>query len=492
MSNKLYYGDNLDILPRYVADESVDLIYLDPPFNSNADYNILFSEHDGTGAAAQIKAFVDTWQWDEAAARTYEAVVEQGGTVSQAMQAFRMLLGGSDLLAYLTMMAPRLVELRRVLKRTGSIYLHCDATAGHYLKILMDAVFGPKNFRNEIIWYYYNKMHDRRKGLFPNANDTILFYVKDIDAEFTFHQLKEMREKPVKQLARKKFEGRMVNVKDAEGHVVYRLKEDRTIDNVWRLPCLQPAAAERLGYPTQKPESVLERIILASSNEGDLLLDPFCGCGTAVAVSQRLKRRWIGIDITHLAINLIKNRMKDAFGAKAKYEIVGEPVSVADAEELAATKPYQFQYWALGLVPGARPAEIKKGADKGIDGRLYFHDEGESGKTKQVIFSVKAGQLHAPYVRDLRGVIDREKAELGVLISMQTPTQPMRAEAASAGFYDSPWGTKHPRLQLLTVEELLNGKRVDMPPTGDLRTFKKARKAETKPAVTRKLFDKKP
>ena len=475
--NTLYYGDNIDILRRHIKDESVDLVYLDPPFNSNANYNLLFAEQDGARAAAQIQAFGDTWRWDQASAAAYEEVVEAGGEVSRAMQAFRTFLGHNDMLAYLSMMAPRLLELRRVLKKTGSIYLHCDTTAGHYLKMLMDAVFGPTNFRNEIIWYYYNKMHDRRKGMFPKANDLILFYVNDVDSDFTFHQLKEMRDRPVKQLARKKVDGRMVNVKDAEGHVVWRLKADRTLDNVWRLPCLQPAAAERLGYPTQKPESVLERIIQASSNEGDVVLDPFCGCGTAVAVAQRLKRKWIGIDITHLAINLIKIRLKDAFGDKAKYDVVGEPVSVEDAQDLANSNPYQFQWWSLGLV-GARPADQKKGADRGIDGRLYFHDEGASGKTKQIIFSVKAGHVNVSHVRDLRGVLDREEAQIGVLIAMDEPTKPMTVEAAGAGFYSSPWGTKHPRIQILTIKELLGGAKVDMPPSQDLRTFKQAAKVK--------------
>jgi hypothetical protein len=214
-----------------------------------------------------------------------------------------------------------------------------------------------------------------------------------------------------------------------------------------------------------------------------VVLDPFCGCGTAIAVAQRLKREWIGIDITHLAVMLIKHRLLDAFGDQAVYEVVGEPVSAPDAKELAEQDPYQFQWWALGLV-GARPVEQKKGADKGIDGRLYFHDEGPTGKTKQIIFSVKAGHVTVSHVRDLRGVLDREQATIGVLLSMEEPTGPMRAEAASAGFYDSPWG-KHPRIQLLTVAELLDGKRVDYPPAGQVNvTFKKAPKAQYEEATT--------
>ena len=239
-------------------------------------------------------------------------------------------------------------------------------------------------------------------------------------------------------------------------------------------------SGEILGYPTQKPEALLDRIIESSSNEGDVVLDPFCGCGTATAVAQRLKRNWIGIDITHLAIGLIKSRLRDAFGddTSKTYTVIGEPVCVPDAVQLAAEDPYQFQWWALGLV-GARRAEQKKGADQGIDGRLLFHDEpGSTGKTKQIILSVKAGHVNVSQLRDLRGVIDREKAEIGVLLCLEDVTKPMRTEAASAGFYKSPWGN-HPRLQILTIAELLEGKQIDYPhPAGNL-TFKRAPKAAT-------------
>lgn len=480
--NLLYYGDNLDILRRHVKDECVDLVYLDPPFKSNQDYDVLFEEKDGARSAAQIRAFGDTWEWDAAAASAYREIVEKGPeSVSRTMQGFRRIVGDSDMLAYLSMMAPRLMELRRVLKQTGSIYLHCDVTASAHLRLLMDAVFGPKNFRNEVVWYYYNKMHDSRKKLFPRATDTILFYVRDLSSAFTYHQLKERREEPIKQLLRKKAGGRMVNVKGADGHVVYRLKEDRTIDNVWRIPCLQPAASEKLGYPTQKPKALLERIIQSSTNEGDLVLDPFCGCGTAIEAAQALNRNWMGIDITHLAIALVRHRLRGAFGKSLKYKVIGEPVSLPDAETLAASEPFQFQCWALGLV-GARPTEPKKGADKGIDGRLYFHDEKRLTITKQIMLSVKAGRTGVSHVRDLWSAIDRGKAQIGVLISLQEPTQPMRAEAASAGFYEAPsWlGKRYPRIQLLTIAELLGGQGIDYPPEHARRdaTFKEAPRAK--------------
>jgi hypothetical protein len=256
------------------------------------------------------------------------------------------------------------------------------------------------------------------------------------------------------------------------------------LGDVWMdIPPINSQAQERLGYPTQKPEALLERIIASSSNPGDVVLDPFCGCGTTIAAAQKLERNWIGIDITHLAINLIKSRLQDAFGEDIKktYRVIGEPVSIPDAEQLAAEDPYQFQFWALGLV-GARPHEERRGADKGIDGRLFFHDEGASGKAKQVIISVKAGKVTRSHVHELRGVVEREKAQIGVLISFHEPTRQMREEAASAGFYDSPWG-KHPRIQLITIAELLDGRTIDYPRTkGSNVTYKQAPRAVKKVA----------
>jgi len=469
--NVLYYGDNLDILRRYIKDETVDLIYLDPPFKSNQDYNVLFAEQNGSRSAAQIKAFEDTWQWDKTSAKTYQEIVEGGGKVAEAMLAFRTYLGENDMMAYLAMMAPRLIELRRVLKCSGSIYLHCDPTASHYLKILMDAVFGPANFQNEVIWCY--KTGGATKRRFGRKHDILLFYGKDA-AQTVFNVQKEKSYMMHRYGFKKsKFQ------EDEQGQYSWVIMKDW-----WEIPSVGSADKQRLGYPTQKPERLLERVITASSNEGDIVLDPFCGCGTTIAVAQRLKRRWMGIDITCLATALIKHRLKDTFGEKIRktYKVIGEPVSLPDAETLAKEDPYQFQWWALGLVD-ARPVEQKKGADKGIDGRLYFHDEAENKKTKtkQIIFSVKAGQTSPGHVRDLRGVIEREKAEIGVFICMQKATKPMRAEAASAGFYKSPWGTKHATMQILTVEELLSGKTVDYPHSEGVNvTFNKAPKAKAK------------
>ncbi|MEA3310944.1 MAG: DNA methyltransferase [candidate division WOR-3 bacterium] len=468
VDNLLYYGDNLDILRHYIKDETVDLIYLDPPFNSKATYNVLFGEQNGSRSAAQIKAFEDTWRWDQEAATAYQKVVECGGLVSQTMQAFRQLLGDNDMLAYLTMMAQRLVELRRVLKPIGSIYLHCDPTASHYLKILMDSIFGAKNFRNEIVWCYTSGGVPKRD--FARKHDIIFRYSKTDKFEFN---------PQYRPYSPGTLERGLTKVKGPK----YKLRKEGAVMQDWWVDLqkvLSPTAKETLGYPTQKPEALLERIVKAGSNEGDTILDPFCGCGTTIAVAQRLKRCWIGIDITHLAITLIKHRLRDAFGDKATYKVIGEPVSLPDAKTLAKQDPYQFQWWALGLV-GARPVEQKKGSDKGIDGRIWFHDEGERGKTKQVILSVKAGHTNVAHIRDLRGVVEREKAEIGVLISMQNPTQPMRSEAAGAGSYYSPgWNQKYPKLQILTVAELLASKGIEMPPLRQVnKTFKKAPRAIT-------------
>ena len=483
--NQLYYGDNIDVLARHVDDESVDLIYLDPPFNSNADYNVLFREQDGSRAAAQITAFKDTWRWDQAAVESYQTTVESGGKIAESLIAFRGFLGESDVLAYLSMMAPRLLSLHGKLKETGSLFLHCDPTASHYLKMLMDAIFGATNFVNEIIWHYHTG--GASKNHFSRKHDIILFYAKN-EKKKRFNVIREpYREDSTQHFTEVDDDGRRYRVRTIGGRdYVYYLDEGRISHDVWEIDALNANAAERLGYPTQKPEALLERIIAAATDEGDLVLDPFCGCGTTIAVAQRLGRRWTGIDITHLAINLMKHRLQDTFGADIRdtYEVVGEPVSLSGAEQLAADDPYQFQWWALGLV-GARPSDEKKGPDRGIDGRLYFHLE-VGGPTRKVLLSVKAGKTGVAHVRDLRGVIERESAELGVLISLQQPTRQMRTEAASAGTYASPWG-RHARIQLLTVEELLEDRRIDMPPPGTNVTFRKAPKTRTTGAKQARL-----
>lgn len=532
--NKLYYGDNFDVLQRYVRDESVDLIYLDPPFNSRQDYNVLFAEKDGTKSSSQIHAFEDTWEWNLDAERSYEYIVESiGGRVADAMRAFRTFLGNSDMMAYLAMMAPRLVELKRVLKQTGSIYLHCDPTASHYLKILMDAVFGGPNFRTEIAWKRSSAHSDGKQGRKQHGriHDILLFYTKSEDWNWNpqhtpyddeyisdFYKYTEegtgrkyrlgdltgpggaakgnpsyevmgvtrywrfSKEKMQKLIA----EGRVVQTRPGAVPAYKRYLDEMPgvpIQDIWTdIPPIGAQAAERLGYPTQKPEALLERIIRASSNEGDIILDPFCGCGTTIQVAQRLNRHWIGIDITHLAIGLIKKRLTDAFGPQIRdtYEVIGEPTDYAGAAKLAEEDKYQFQWWALGQV-GARPTEQKKGADRGIDGRLYFHDD-QSGKSKQILFSVKAGNVTVSQVRDLRGTLEREKAEIGVFICFEEPTKPMLREAAEASFYKSSDGSTYPRIQILTIQQILDGKQPEYPLHRRDATFKQAPKARTRPA----------
>lgn len=553
MENTLYFGDNLDIMRRYLPDESIDLIYADPPFKSNQNYNVLFQEKDGSQAASQIRAFEDTWKWNANDEAVYADLVTAGGKLADALQAFRQFIGACDMLSYLVMMAPRLVECRRVLKETGSIYLHCDPAASHYLKLIMDAVFGPENFLNEIAWKR-TYSHGSAKRYGP-LHDVILFYSKTEDyfwmamkaghdPEYIEKHFRYTDEKsgkkfqaisltgagvrhgesgkpwrgvdptavgrhwalPGKVLAGLKIEkttvqealdaldsaGRIYWPKKASGTPRLKWYADETegvaIPDMWTdIGPISAQAAERLGYPTQKPVALLERIIRSSCPEGGTVFDPFCGCGTTITAAQSLGRTWMGIDITHLAITLMKQRLTDTFGEAVQFQVVGEPTSLPDAAALAAADPYQFQWWALGLV-GARPVEQKKGADKGIDGKIVFQGDA-AGKFEAVIISVKAGNTGVAHVRDLRGVLERDKAAIGVLISMQDPTGPMKDEAVTAGFFESQmWGKRYPKIQLLTVADLLAGEQIEMPPIRQVgATFKKAPRARGPVAKTGEL-----
>ena len=513
-NNKLYFGDNLRILREHVPDASVDLIYLDPPFNSSATYNVLFKEKSGEESAAQITAFEDTWQWSVEAEAVYKEIVTSGPRkLADLIQSLLAFLGRNDMMAYLVMMAIRLVELRRVLKPTGSIYLHCDPTASHYLKLVLDSVFGVFNYRNEIAWQRTNAHN--AAGQYGRIHDILFFYTKTneytwnvVTTGFGAAQLKRYREDPdgrlytgqdltasrpdsdsgkfkwrgtmppsnrgwgyeQEQLERWWAEGRILTKKDGtprmDGLKVFLdEKGGKPLQSIWTdIPRIPNTSPERLGYPTQKPEALLERILRSSSNEDDLVLDPFCGCGTAIAVAERMKRRWIGIDVTYLAINLVQRRLRDTFGDQlSAYEIVGAPKDVSSAEALKEISPYQFEWWAVDLV-NARPAkDHKKGADTGIDGYINFFDD-KSGKAKQVIVQVKSGYIGVNHVRDLKGVLDREKAAIGALITLREPTKPMVTEAASAGFYEpKDMPGRYPRLQILTVRDLLDGKQLQYP-----------------------------
>ena len=463
-TNQLYYGDNLDILRVHIPDESVDLIYIDPPFNSNQAYNVIFSERDGSSSQAQIQAFEDTWHWVETTEQAYHELV---GTAPhllvETIKSFRGILGENNLMAYLVMMALRLVELHRVLKPTGSFYLHCDPTASHYLKIILDQIFGVENFRNEMVWSY--RRWPAKQKNFQKMHDIILFYSKE-KQENTFNVIYET----LSAGTLKRWKGKKSKVSfEGEIRLVTQMtnveSQGRPADDVWSIPVINSQAKERLGYPTQKPEALLERIIKASSNEGDVVLDTFCGCGTAIAVAQRLNRRWIGVDITHLAIALLKYRLDDAFGDDVKYEVIGEPKDSESAKALAIQDRYQFQWWALSLIR-ARPYQgKKKGADEGVDGMIYYQDvDPDNPKktlTQKIVVQVKSGKVSVRDIRELKSVVETQDAVIGVFITLNPPTQPMVKEAATAGRFQ--WlhvtHTTYPKIQIRTIEELLAGQR---------------------------------
>lgn len=526
--NRLYFGDNLRVLRDSVQSESVDLIYLDPPFNSNASYNVLFHAPAGAASPAQIEAFDDTWHWGAEAEEAFDDVLHSGNTrAAEMLRALRSFLAENDMMAYLTMMGVRLIELHRVLKTTGTLYLHCDPTASHYLKILLDAIFGIENFRNEISWRRSNPK-SLSKTNFSNCRDVILRYTKS--GNYTFVKAFGEHDEDYVRSAYK-YEGvdgrryrllPLLNPNDnrpnltyeflgvtrvwrwtrermekayADGLVVqlkpgavpqYKLYLDeskgRTITNDWN-DILQAAGKEVLGYPTQKPLALLERIISVSSNEGDTILDPFCGCGTAVHAAEKLKRKWIGIDVTHLAITLIERRLRNAFPS-ISFEVHGTPTDLDGARDLARRDKYQFQWWAVSLVDAQPYGGQIRGADGGIDGVIYFRPEGK--KTERSLVSVKGGDsVGVAMVRELGHVVERESAKIGILITLAEPTGPMRTEATKAGFYETEFG-KYARLQILTIEEILEGKKPNIPLVDVKAGFKTATREET--AVTGRLL----
>lgn len=478
MTNRLYYGDNLDVLREEIPSESVDLIYLDPPFNSNANYNILFKSPAGKAAESQIEAFEDTWHWNDKAEAAFHDVMVSGNTdVAELLRAMRGFLKENDIMAYLAMMAVRLIELHRVLKPTGSLYLHCDPTASHYLKLLLDGVFGAGSYQNEIIWSY--RRWPTKAKRFQRMHDVIFFYAKR-DGLQTFHTLLE----PPTESSMKRWKGRAQKVTfDEQGNrnPTQEAGDDSAgvaMNAVWNIPIIAPVAKERLGYPTQKPLALLERMISASSNEGDVVLDPFCGCGTAVDAAQKLGRQWIGIDVTHLSIGLIERRMKDRYGEDLQYEVHGTPNDLDSALKLAADEPHQFQYWITQAVDGQPYQGGRKGADRGVDGYLYF--TGHDRKTEAAIISVKAGRnVGVAMVRDLKGVIEREKAPIGIFICAVNPSREMEREAAAAGVYEGADGRSYPRLQIFTLAEYFQGLRPKVPLLDRQAAYRKAAREDT-------------
>lgn len=483
---------------------------------------MLFRDESGQDSEAQITAFEDTWHWGAEAEQTYNMLVTDAPErVSQVIGAFRTFIGQSQMMAYLVMMTSRLVELHRVLKPTGSLYLHCDPTASHYLKVVLDTVFGPQNFRNEIVWKRTSGHSDATR--YGSVHDVILYYGKaeaatwnptfqaydkdyveqyyrfqdpdgrrwmsgDLGAaglsgggyEYEWKGVTRVWRTPRTTMERLESEGRLYYTRNGIPRLKRYLDESKGLpgQDLWTdIESLRSWHQEKLGYPTQKPLALMERIISASSNAGDVVLDPFCGCGTAIAAAQKLGRRWIGIDITHLSIALQKYRLEQMFPG-ITFKVIGEPEDIGAARQLAKDDRYQFQWWALSLIR-ARPlggdagSKVgKKGADKGIDGVITFIDDA-SGKPKRVLVQVKSGHVQRGDIGQLRGTIERESAAIGVFITLEEPTQPMLAEATSAGFYSSPgWGQTYPRIQILTIAELLRGVEVKMPPAHG--TFKQA------------------
>lgn len=549
-NRSLFFGDNLDILRTKFPSENgglFDLIYLDPPFNSQRGYNVLFKEGI-IDSPAQVHAFEDSWHWTQETARTFEELVgarpsdtHTSQKISDMMIGFEKIIGHNDMMAYLTMMTIRLIELHRVLKETGSLYLHCDPTASHYLKIVLDAVFGKENFRNEIIWKRTFSHSDGKQGAkhYGRLHDTILFYSKSDDYTFNtqytpyseqylkdFYKYRDSRGQyqlismlgpggaakgnpyyEVMGIKRywafskermQEFIDKGLVVQTKPGNVP-RLKrylndfKGVPLQSIWTtIPPLQGGSVERMGYQTQKPEELLEWIVKSSSNEGDWVLDPFCGCGTTIAVAEKLNRKWVGIDITTLAINLVKHRLNAQFedkftGEGAKIKVDGLPKDLHGAKSLFEKDPFEFQYWVLDIL-NAMPTRGKskahmKGADEGIDGVITLKDKDERHQPiyKKMIVSVKGGEhVSVKEIRDLNGVIEREKAAGGIFVTLTEPTEPMRKEAIIAGFYRNNYLEKeYQKIQILTIEDLLSGKIPHLPIGYQEFYYKKAEKTKS-------------
>jgi len=486
--NSLFYGDNLEVLRSQVADASVDLVYLDPPFQSGRDYRVIFESREVLDARPDTRAFTDTWRWGPAAEACFREVETGGGAIARALGALRSILGESEMMAYLAMMAPRLVELRRVLKPTGSLYLHCDPTASHYLKVLLDSVFGPGCFRNEIVWRYRRWPAPSRR--FQRMHDVLLFYTASDANDHVFHTLygyEKLAESTLKTFGTKKQRAdfssghRKPSVEDAE-------TEGPPLSDVWEVGIIAASGRERTGYPTQKPEALLERVIRASTRPGDVVLDPFSGCGTTIAVAERLGRRWIGVDVTYLAVSLMRERMTGA-----AFRVHGEPEDQAGIERLLARDPQELRVWALGRLgarpssPAAKPkprpkasresppapprsgrrlrATRPKSADPGFCGESSFvTPDGGEGRVLVAIAADRAepGGPDGAVARLLEA-LEREGAAAGVLVTLAEPSAELLAEARSAGRCGSGPSTRA-RLRIVGLGELLACREGDRAP----------------------------
>jgi len=487
-TNCLYYGDNLEIMRAYIPDESVDLIYLDPPFNSKREYNVIFKEWHGGDSQAELEAFDDFWGWNEKVRADYEYLIDTSvnrgkvpGNVSRLTAGLCNGIGFNDITAYLVEMTIRLLEIHRSMKRTGSMYLHCAPAVSHYMKVICDQMFNPVNFRREISWRtgWVSGFKTRVKNWVRN-HDVILYYVKDINSEFTFN--KELAYKPHPPDYRRRGEyggepGKGYAIEDVWG--APRGDFDQSEKDLWS-PWIKSYSKEKTPYQTQKPLALMRRIISVSSNKNDIVLDPFCGCGTTVVAAHELGRRWIGIDITHLAIAEIKRRIKEKFDI-SEVLTIGEPRDLESARQLSIEKQpsgrYQFQWWAISLLSAIPMAGTKKkGADKGIDGIIFFKDWKTEDESiiiqKSIIISVKSGHVSVKDIRDLSGTISREKdGAMGILISLNRPTGEMIKEALRNGYYKSPMWGNLPKIQIITIKELLTGNQPKMPHHSNPHTY---------------------
>ncbi len=524
MNNAFYFGDNLNILREYIPDESVDLIYLDPPFNSNANYNLLFRSPDKKKwSDAQITTFEDTWAWGEAAEETFEFLEMQPGRAGEVLSALRRILGETDMLAYLTMMAARLVELDRVLKATGSIYLHCDPTASHYLKVLLDAIIGASQFQNEIVWQRTASKALMKRRL-PNNHDLLLAYRKSDGATWNESAIYQpydednLPEKTAEKYSLRDENGRRYQLtsllnpnKDrpnltyeflgvkrvwrwtqermekayADGRVIqtapgrvprfkrYLDEQDGIpLSDVWTdIPPLNSQAQERLGYPTQKPLALMERIIAMSSNEGDVVLDPFCGCGTTLHAAHSMKRNWIGIDVAVQAMRVVQDRLVNQFPS-IDFGVFGIPKSADAARFLADKHPFKFEEWAVAAIGGMHSGKFR--GDKGVDGTFFWL--AEKDEKSRGLISVKGGRkLNPGMIRDLAGTLGRERREnhdpnaIAVFICAHKPSKGMLEEARKAGHVETFIG-RVPAIQILTVDDIFEGRTINVPALFDTIT----------------------
>ncbi len=460
--NTLYYGDCLEWMQEWIKTSrgSVDLVYLDPPFNSKTHYNILYSS-DENGTPAQLRAFSDTWRWNETAARRVERITRAvADPCHKVISKLYELLGTCGMVAYLSYMAERLAVMHVLLKETGSLYLHCDPTASHYLKIIMDSLFGAQNFRNEIVWRigWVSGYKTQKRGWIRN-HDTILYYVKSAAAAERFNKEYLPYSEDYERRNGKNSQSKYVDEEIGKG-----VGKGIPIEDTWNC---QPAdklnsimitsfSKEKLGYDTQKPLALLKRIIKASSAEGELVLDPFCGCGTTIEAAQSLQRQWIGIDISAFAIDLIrKRRLKDA-----TIPAQGIPADLKSARKLAKEKPFDFETWAVSRLPGIAPNEVQVG-DGGIDGRGQYIDH--KGEKQLVLVQAKGGKFQISHFREFLHVAEREHAALAVFITLDPVSSPSAiAEAANKG-EKTLGANSYPRMQLWTIAQYFEGIKPNLP-----------------------------